>query len=469
MILTLQSLLYAAIVFLIFSNIRPVYRIYLLAVASFGYIFFLDSDAAFVALGVSVYAYVFGILTGVLIDKENRRTAGIVCAVSIVLCIMALLILKYSGLLHLPDSLIIPLGFSFYIFQVISYFSDIYTGKTSAEKNPVKMIVYLMWFPKFVSGPIERKTFFDVQMKKVAEVRLKDPDRWVRVAHYLLTGFFYKLVIADRLGILVDSIYAHYSEYDAFWLLAGMIMYTLQIYFDFAGYSYAAIGFSLVFGIDLSENFRMPYLSSNITEFWRRWHISLSSWLKDYIYIPLGGNRKGNFRKIINTLIVFILCGIWHGESISFVVWGLLHGIFSAVDSMAAQKGITRIREGMTGRLITFISVAFAWIFFRAQTMGEALGYIAGMLTPGRWFKTILEDRRSMGLEIHDAVLILITLAIALFVEIKAYREDATVPGVVIKRNYPIRYIVVFAAVIAIILFGVYGPDTADRLIYMQF
>ena len=153
----------------------------------------------------------------------------------------------------------------------------------------------------------------------------------------------------------------------------------------------------------------------------------------------------------------------------SFVVWGLLHGLYSAFDSMAAKKGLTKIRDGITGRILTFVSVAFAWIFFRAQTLGEALGIIAGMFTPGRWFTTIFEDRRTMGLEIHDAVLILITVAVALFVEIMAYRKDLSVPGVVISRKYPVRYIVVFVTVIAIILFGVYGPDTSERLIYMQF
>ncbi len=469
MTLTLQTLVYVAVVFFIYISVRPAYRIYFFAAFSLGYIWILNTDAAVAASAVVVYTYVCGLALGILRQRGSARSARVVCILSVVICIAALLVLKYADILHLPDGIIIPIGFSFYIFQAVSYLADIYTGKTEYEKNPFKMIVYLLWFPKFVSGPIERKAFFDEQISKAADVRLKDPDRWVRVIHYLLTGFFYKMVIADRLGILVDFVYAHYGEYDAAWLFAGMIMYSLQIYFDFAGYSYAAIGFSLIFGIELSENFRMPYLSANITEFWRRWHISLSSWLKDYVYIPLGGNRRGNVRKIINTLIVFVLCGIWHGESLSFVVWGLLHGIYSAIDSFFSEKGLSRIRSGIIGRIFTFGAVSFAWIFFRAQSVAEAVGYISGMLTPGRWLVSFVEDKRAMGLYIHDMVVLMVMIAVALGLEIAAYRKNVTIPELMIAQRYPVRYLAVFIMVLVIVIFGIYGPDTVNRLIYMQF
>ncbi|MCR5304777.1 MAG: hypothetical protein K6E33_09465, partial [Lachnospiraceae bacterium] len=288
MTLTIFSFLYLSIVCLVFFNIRESLRIGTLAVASVLYVLSLNQRAAVFVLVVSVLTWGCGLLTGFLLKKERRVAAGFSAALPIIAAIAALALFKYGpdlkseGIMDFPFKVVMPIGFSFYIFQVISYLTDIYKGTVEADRSWLKVFIYLCWFPKFVSGPIERKDAFDTQIQKVNKVSFLHTVPWGKVFSYILTGCFYKIVIADRLGIYVKKLFEEYGDYGSLWLIIGAFMYSFQIYCDFAGYSYAAIGISEIFGIELTENFMMPYYSANITEFWRRWHRSLSSWLKDY-------------------------------------------------------------------------------------------------------------------------------------------------------------------------------------------
>ena len=473
--------------------LRRQLRIPLLAAASILYVFWLDRNAAVAVMCAGILTWLGGLLTGGLERAGQRRAAAAACGVSVFCCAAALAFYKYATLIFAGISaarggvsgaadasilarIAIPLGFSFYIFQSISYLVDVYQKKVVVEKNPFRMLLYLTWFPKFISGPIERKGDFDRQLAGAPDTKLFDAHRWPRVVQYLLIGCFYKIVIADRLGIYVDTIFEHYEGFSSIWLLIGAILYTWQIYFDFAGYSYAAVGVSLAFGIRLTENFSTPYMSAGIQEFWRRWHISLSQWLRDYVYIPLGGNRKGKMRKIINTMIVFLLCGMWHGAGLNFVIWGLLHGFYSAIGSMLTdrrkQRTGQRERQGMSrifGCIVTYIAVAAAWIFFRAPSAGDALRYISAMLTAGLRLHTFAIEFHSVDLDRYEVGIIVVLLLIVYLFERIAYRAKMPVPEVLASRGYIIRYAAVFVLATAIIILGIYGPSLESRMIYMQF
>lgn len=478
MSLTIGSFIYALIICILFYVVQPKLRLGLLTVSALAYVFYLDRYAGVVLLITSVMAWGFGILIERASIKHKEAVSSILMFIGILLCVITIILMKYvtpvlsgSGSDSVLARFMIPLGFSYYIFQVISYLADIRAGKVRGDRNLIRVIFYLSWFPKFLSGPIERKAGMDERIAQIEAVSIMDLTRWRSVVHYLLIGCLYKMVIADRLGVYVDRVFELKSGLGSIWLFIGMIMYTFQIYCDFAGYSYAAIGLSRAFGIDLVENFRTPYLSQNITEFWRRWHISLSSWLKDYVYIPLGGNRKGQIRKIVNTIIVFVICGMWHGESKNFLVWGLLHGIYSTMDSIAAQRGVKWLRSGIMGRIVTFLGVAAAWVFFRAESAMSGIRYFVYMFTAGLRFRSFTTDYTVLfGEGSPELMVILVSLFIMLVMEVYAYKADSSVPEIWTDRPYVVRYGVVMIGILIILIFGLYGPGYDDhRMIYMQF
>ncbi len=480
MTLTIISVLYILLVFALFYLIRRKFRIALLAIASLVYVCLLDVYAGIAVIAVAMFTWLMGLVIEYAKSRDVNKIVRIATAVGIIILAGFLLFMKsYSRFPFMQNEeslfhrFILPIGFSFYVFQAISYIADIYRETIPVERNVFRMLFYLIWFPKFVSGPIERKADMDEQLENIQDLLFFDAARWSRVIQYVLIGAFYKIVIADRLGIYVDKIYGAYESMNSLTLFLGMIMYSFQIYCDFAGYSYAAIGFSLIFGIRLTENFKLPYMSQNITEFWRRWHCSLSSWLRDYIYIPLGGSRHGQVRKIINTMIVFLVCGIWHGESMSFMAWGLLHGVYSAVDGLELFRSgaARRLREGWIGRILTFMCVSVAWIFFRASSFTGACRYILTMLTAGVSRETLMSDHMSLfPNHVTDIYVMVITLAVLLLIEYIAYRSERNVPALLIGRPYYVQYTAAFLMIMGILILGIYGPahDTA-RMIYMQF
>lgn len=280
--------------------------------------------------------------------------------------------------------LLLPVGISFYTFQTISYTIDVYRGSIAPEKHFGMFMLYVTFFPQLVAGPIERSTNLLPQFYRRHGV---DRDRILDGLKLMLWGFFKKVVIADRLAGYVNQVYNNPAQADGINLLLATYFFAFQIYCDFSGYSDIAIGAARVMGFELMQNFRRPYLSKSIAEFWKRWHISLSTWFKDYLYFPLGGNRVAKWRWCCNLFIVFLVSGLWHGANWTFVVWGALHGfylVFSILTAGARSKlrGALRLDRlagvlNVSQMLITFHLVLFAWIFFRANNLPDAFLIVA--------------------------------------------------------------------------------------------
>jgi len=271
--------------------------------------------------------------------------------------------------------IVLPIGISFFTFQGMSYVFDLYQQKVKVQKDPVILAFYISFFPQLIAGPIVR--YIDIE--KQIYHRKESVDKFVSGAHRFIIGLSKKLIIANSMGYVTDLIFANQTAENTTataWL--GVICYAFQIYFDFSGYSDMAIGLGRMFGFEFLENFNYPYISKTITEFWRRWHISLSSWFRDYVYIPLGGNRKGNV--YINLLIVFVLTGFWHGASFNFIVWGLWHGLFLIVERLFTAREIKSKYLVPLRYTLTMLIVLFGWVFFRSPDLRYALSYLCIML-----------------------------------------------------------------------------------------
>jgi alginate O-acetyltransferase complex protein AlgI len=278
----------------------------------------------------------------------------------------------------------LPVGLSFYTFHGMSYVFDIYRGVRKPVTNLVDYSVFVSFFPLLVAGPIERANHL---LPQVQSKRTFNYAQAVEGCRLILWGLFKKVVIADSLAVVADQIFNNYQDYNAFTLLIGAVAFAFQIYGDFSGYSDIALGTAKLFGFELLSNFKFPYFSRNIAEFWRRWHISLSSWFKDYLYIPLGGSRKGKARAVLNTFIIFLVSGFWHGASWNFIAWGFIHacGFLPLLllnrnrqylsDVVAQSSIIPTIKEALQ-MLSTFAFVTFAWIFFRSESLRSAWGYV---------------------------------------------------------------------------------------------
>ncbi len=283
---------------------------------------------------------------------------------------------------------ILPVGISFYTFHGLSYVIDIYNKKIRPERNFINYAVFVSFFPLLVAGPIERATHLLPQIQKPRQF---DYSKAVDGLRQILWGLFKKMVIADNCAEYANMIFNHSASYSGSTLFVGALFFTFQIYCDFSGYSDIAIGTARLFGIDLLRNFAFPYFSRDIAEFWRRWHISLSSWFKDYLYIPLGGSRGGEWMKIRNTFIIFLVSGFWHGANWTFLVWGLLNAIYilpsilsktnrTHLDIVAQGKYLPSFREFLNITL-TFVLTVFAWIFFRANNIHHAFTYVSGIFS----------------------------------------------------------------------------------------
>jgi D-alanyl-lipoteichoic acid acyltransferase DltB (MBOAT superfamily) len=340
--------------------------------------------------------------------------------------------------------IILPIGLSFHTFQAMSYTIEVYRGKQQPERDFTTYALYVMYYPQLVAGPIERPQNI---LPQLHEFR---PYDWENVKEGLLRmvwGFFKKVVIADRLAMGVD--YAHqHNGLSAGALWVGAIFYSFQIYCDFSGYSDIALGASRIMNIRLMENFNQPYLSRSITTFWERWHVSLSSWFRDYVYIPLGGNRKGEARRKGNVFVVFLLSGLWHGANFTFVVWGLLHGLL--VTFLPKIKPGAQFMGRWVQTATTFLLVTLCWVFFRSASLAEARQYIAGMFRAG--------GINSFGMNTTEM------LFSGLLVCFMLYRENKW-PGYRFGGN-TVFWLVLFTGVLACYFLGVFNEN---QFIYFQF
>ena len=293
----------------------------------------------------------------------------------------ARIICRITGLeITIPAFIRLPIGISFFTFQAVSYIVDVYRGETEASDRLVNTALYISFFPQLIAGPI-------VKYKDINRQLTERSVTWIRSAEgfrRFIYGLAKKVLISNALGLCVDTIYRYdIAVIDPGTAWIGALAYTFQIYYDFSGYSDMAIGLGKMFGFDYLENFDYPYLSSSVSEFWRRWHISLGSWFKEYLYIPLGGNRKGKIRTYVNLSIVFLLTGLWHGADTSFVLWGAYHGFFSIIERLGLGKALKKHR--IISKAYCFLIVNFGWVLFRGENTTAGLKYLYRMVMPWNW------------------------------------------------------------------------------------
>lgn len=463
----------------IFYAVRPKsLRIYVVACVSLGFCCMVSLESAVTLVITSVVAYVAAFFIDFYRDKNKKLSRR--CYIwGVILSILCLFFYKYahwifckvlmiSEISSVLEKIVAPIGLSFYIFSIIDYLSDLYKNKVRFYKNPIYLVSYIIYFPKLLCGPIEKGEGFMKQLKALDEVHLFEKDRIIRIVSALCSGYFMKVVIADRAAIFVNDIFPHPDYYGTGILILGMLLYTMQIYCDFAGYSLIAIGISEIFGIRLSDNFKTPYFSENITEFWRRWHISLSSWLKEHIYIPLGGNRKGDKRTYFNIMVVFAVCGIWHGAAFRFIFWGILHGIYSLIARIAQKKNIEFLVSGVSGRIITFIEVSIGWLFFGSAYFRGALIYIKYMYLNSN--RGAFEGYRLFSESYFEFVILVVMLIFLGIFEYCAYRKDMPLNLYIETQSSGKRYILWYLLLMVIVILGVYGTAVGNAdFIYMQF
>lgn len=525
-------MLFNSLSFLIFFAI--VYLIYLIIPAKARKIFLLVASLTFYAfwnpayLGLLVGSIAVTYLCGLLIPRLGKKAL----IGSLIINLGILFVFKYldfaydtvskcAGMLGhtLPtfeSKLLLPVGISFYIFQAVGYTVDVYRRDIEPEKNFITYALFVSFFPQLVAGPIERSKNLLGQIKNIEKI---NPRNFEAVQSGLLTavfGFFLKMVIADRAAIFVDTVFsAGYSGYGGFTVITAILLFTMQIYCDFAGYTYIAIGIAKMMGFELCTNFREPYLALSLKDFWDRWHISLSTYFRDYLYFPLGGSRKGKFRKYLNIMIIFLVSGLWHGAAWHYVAWGGIHGagriigeltcgtrakIRKKLESISCCADVSEVKTDSVNpyvqkedeqkkagnsewhlfredsfsyrlwqRFFTFCFVAFAWTFFRCGSVDMALRMIKSVFTDFNPWVLTDGSLLTLGLDGKEWNILLFSLMILLLVDIFKYLGK-DVKAFFAKQNPVFRILVLLVAICFIVLAGIYGPTyDATQFIYFQF
>lgn len=473
--------------FILYYVLPKKYRSITLLIASLLFYAYCGIKVFFILLLIILIGYV----AGLLIDKNSNLRKKYIFIISLVIIICTLIFFKYFNFIystindiikifnptHKQDGvfkILLPLGLSFYIFQTISYLVDLYKGKCKCEYNIIYYSLYISYFPKLISGPIERPDL--LKQLKNNNHNFSDVD-FTTSFRLMLVGFFKKVVIADVIAIYVNSVYMNLGNSTGLAILIATLLYGIQIFCDFSGYSDIARGVSLLFNINLIENFKNPYNSTSVKEFWGRWHISLSTWFRDYIYFPLGGSRVSKFRWACNILVVFLVSGIWHGASYNFLIWGLLHGVFQIFgvltlkyrDNLYSEIGLDP--KGKIVHIIrvilTFILVDFAWIFFRTQTFGDAVLVISKIFT-NLGFSLVYLNDTFKHLDLNVVTGIVLILSIVLLPIISSFKN---INKYSIIMNTAVKYSLYVTAMWFIIGSWIYlqATDVGSSFIYFQF
>lgn len=443
-----------------------------------------------ILLMITVISYLSGLLIEMTNKKHSEKIKKSILIASILCNIGLLFLFKYfdfftdviQGMLAIVNikmnipklGLALPVGISFYTFEAVGYIIDVYRGNIKAEKNLPKYALFIAFFPQLLAGPIERaKHMLD-------QFQIKHSFNYEKIKSGLLLilwGLFQKLVVADRLSKLVDTVFSNPDSYRGFYVVIASIFFTFQIYCDFSGYSDMAVGVARVLGIELTKNFERPYFSRSIREFWRRWHITLCSWFKDYLYIPLGGNRCSKIKNYRNIMIVFIVSGLWHGAALNFIVWGTLHGAYQVIEKVMeplSKKVIKKFKINTEAFgykfyqvIRTFILVDFAWIFFKANSLSAAFKLINNMFYFNPW---VLRDGSIYNLGLTDKEFGISILGIVVILVVNLLQRKNNLYWWLQSKNMAARWSVYLAAALIIIIFGVYGPEyNPQQFIYFQF
>lgn len=489
---SLEFLIFFPVVCLLYYYIPHRLRYIFLLICSYFFYMCWNPQYALLMLTSTAITYVSGLLLDGAEKRKAKRSKKLVVALSFLSNLSILFFFKYFNFtmdsiawvmeqmnitFHQPVfDVILPVGISFYTFQALSYTMDVYRGDIYAERNFFKYALFVSFFPQLVAGPIERSKNLLIQIN---ERHVFDSENVKQGLLLMIYGFFQKVVLAEYLAMAVNNVYNTYTERTGFQLLAASILFAFQIYCDFGSYSNIAIGAAKVMGFRLMENFNTPYFAVSVADFWRRWHISLSTWFRDYLYIPLGGSRKGPVRKQINRMIVFFVSGLWHGASWNYVIWGCLNGIFQVIGDIfrpLREWVMDRLhidRKAFSHRLlqilITFVLIDFTWIFFRAtgdQSI-EIIGRILGQYD-GAWF-TWGDNLAVMGLTVQTRNVLVVSMGILLIADLCRYHEINLIQWLT-GQGIWFRWLVYFAAVFGVLVFGVYGPGyDPSQFIYFQF
>lgn len=492
---SLSFLKFFPIVVLLYFVIPPKVRYIWLLLASYFFYMGWNAKYALLLLFSTVVTYGAGLLLYKWREKPGRKKT--VVAMGLIVNFGILFLFKYLDFVvdtiqslgakvgitiaEPSFSLLLPVGISFYIFQAVGYMVDIYREKLVPEKNFLKYALFVSYFPQLVAGPIERSTRLLPQLKNLDKIKVWNLDRMRDGALVMLYGYFLKMVIADRAALLVDTVFHanYYSQYVGFTALVGAVLFSIQIYCDFAGYTYIAIGASKVMGVELMNNFNTPYLATSIKDFWDRWHISLTSWFRDYLYFPLGGSRRGTLLKYVNIMIVFSVSGLWHGAAWHYVIWGMLHGALRVAEEITEKlrTKVTTLLQVNTVALsykafcvcVTFAFVTIAWIFFRAESIRQALDLIKNMVTV--WNPWVLFDNSLLGLGLDgkDWNVLLFALLVMFVTECCQYRK-VSLSKKFAEQNLLFQWGFFLVGILFIVVFGIYGPTySASQFIYFQF
>lgn len=437
-----------------------------LLIGSVLFYYFAFKDSWYIVLATAVFAYIFGLLI-----KRLPKAGKLLTTISIVGVIAPWLLTK-SMLIMFTDnflSIIAPLGISYYTLGIISYLADVNSGKIEPEKNIFKFILYVIYFPQIVQGPIPRYDKLGSQFSS--------PKKWEEKAFMagvlsIMWGLFLKLMIADRLAVMTNPIFEDTITYPGAWVIVGGVLFCVQLYTDFMACISISMGVSRLFGIELQDNFNQPFFSTSIGEFWRRWHISLSHWLKDYVYIPLGGSRKGPVRKIVNIIITFTLSGLWHGVGIHYVIWGLMQAAYQIVEGFvyklkflaSGSKPAVYFR-----RVVTSLLFMLSLIVFRASSMSSALVMFKSLLTVNNW--VIIRDGSLLNMGINGKNWIVVAVSLVVLIIASTLRERGMdIKGKILSMPLAIKWIIYLAVIFTVMTFGYYGFGfNAQSFIYGGF
>lgn len=452
-VLSATSVYFVAFCFLVFCLARPfksILRPLVLLIANFIFVYSFGLNNILWLLGFSIVGYLLGLVN----DKHKNKYIIIVSSL-----IYGFALLGYKIINLNDNSIIIPLGLSFYSFKIISYLCDIYSRKIRAEKNIVYYLDYVMFFPCITAGPINRAEYFLKEIRSKHEFDYQD----IATGFFLMAcGIFEKLVFCDFIGSVVTRCLN--VELSGLNTLLGVILYSFQIYLDFDSISNIAIGSARMLGFKLDRNFHVPYLATSIKDFWNRWHISLSSWLRDYIYFPLGGGRKGDLRKYLNVLIVFFVSSLWHGITINFLIWGMGHGAIRIIEDLVAKffkNRKPRFVVSILLILINFIIVTTLWIFFKYD-------FSDAVLTIQRIFVKSSLDFEAIGLTHNEVVWLCIVLSTVVITDILRYFFN--LGEFFGKHVFIIRFVLYAAMILLFLVFGMYGGSfDANDFIYRWF
>lgn len=464
--------LLALLVLILYYTISLRFRWAALLIGSIAFYYLACKEGFLILLITALLSYGAGLLLQFFREKymvSHRRIQRLILFLSLLPALLPWLLIKNGNFLagiFIHKSVfewIVPLGISFYTLQIISYLVDIYNGKIDAQKNPAKYLLFLLFFPQVVQGPIPR---YKQLAEQLYEGHRFCEEKFVKGVQLILWGFFLKFMIADRADIVVSTVFDSPEKYGGGYVFVAAVLYSIELYTDFLACVTISQGVAGLFGIGLEDNFRHPYFSTSIQEFWRRWHISLSTWLRDYIYIPLGGGRKGTFRKYINLIMTFAFSALWHGSGYKFLFWGMMHAAYQITGSLThpIMNRLYRIfrlsEQSGTRKAIQRIGVFFwvmlAWIIFRADSLRIGLYMIKRMFSVWNPWIFFDDSLLRLGLGWKEWCILFISMLILLCVSIMQ-EKGMDIREMILHKAVYIRWTLYILTILCIMVFGVYG------------